>query len=177
MKKVLFAAFLTVAAQGVFAQVNKGQWLVGGNAGFESSKQGEAKSTDITFSPKAGYFFASKFAGGLRVDIESTKPKGGDASSMVLVAPFLRYYFLPAAEKLNIFADASYGFGSIKQDESNGVNQFAISAGPAVFLTPNTALEFALQYRSLGGDAIGDDRRGTFGVNIGFQIHLGGGSK
>lgn len=178
MKKVLFAALMTIAVQGVFAQVNKGQWLVGGNAGFESHKQGEVKATQFTVSPNAGYFFIDKFAGGLRVDLSSIKYKGADASSQFLIAPFLRYYFLEAAQKLNIFADASYGFGSVKDDgESASQNGFAISAGPAVFLTPNTALEFALQYRSMGGDAYGDDNQNTFGFKVGFQIHLGGGKK
>lgn len=178
MKKVLFAALMTIAAQGVFAQVNKGQWLVGGNAGFESVKWGESKGTSFTFSPKAGYFFIDKFAGGLRVDFTSDKPKDGEASGGLLIAPFLRYYFLPSADKVNIFADASYGFGNRKEDgESASQNAYAISAGPAIFLSPNTALEFALQYRSAGGDAWGDDRYNSFGINIGFQIHLGGGKK
>jgi opacity protein-like surface antigen len=178
MKKVLFAALTMIAAQGVSAQINKGQWLVGGNASFQSQKWGEAKATSFTFSPNAGYFFIDKFAGGLRVDLTSTKPKGGDAKSDFLIAPFVRYYFLPAAEKVNILADASYGFGSQKAEgESASQNGFAIAAGPAVFLSPNTALEFTLQYRSLGGDAYGDDRLNSFGVNIGFQIHLGSAKK
>lgn len=179
MKKVLFAALMTIAVQGVFAQVNKGQWLVGGSAGFESHKQGEAKVTEFSFSPNAGYFFIDKLAGGLRVDLNSVKVKGADdASSAFLIAPFVRYYFLDAAQKVNVFADASYGFGSVKEDgESASQNGFAVSAGPAVFLSPNTALEFALQYRSMGGDAYGDDNLNTFGFKVGFQIHLGAGKK
>lgn len=176
MKKVLFAAFLTVAAQGVFAQINKGQWLVGGTAGFQSHKQGETKATEFDFSPNAGYFFIDKLAGGLRVDLTSIKYKDADdASTSFLFSPFVRYYFLETAKPLNIFADASYGFGSQKEGgESASQNGFAISAGPALFLSPNTALEFALQYRSMGGDAYSDDNLNSFGVKIGFQIHLGG---
>lgn len=178
MKKVLFAALMTIAVQGVFAQVNKGQWLVGGNVGFESIKYGDSKGTSFTFSPNGGYFFIDKFAGGLRVDLTSTKPKDGKASGETLIAPFLRYYFLPSAQKVNIFADASYGFGSRKVlGESESQNAFTISAGPAIFLSPNTALEFALRYHSKGGDAWGEDRWNAFGVNVGFQIHLGGGKK
>lgn len=97
-----------------------------------------------------------------------------DASSSFAVAPFVRYYFMPASGKVNIFADASYGFGSMKNGESESFNQYTISAGPAVFLSPNTALEFALQYNSAGGDAYGgEDRMKVFGVNVGFQVHLG----
>ena len=57
--------------------------------------------------------------------------------------------------------------------DSESFNQYSIMAGPAIFLTPNTALEFALAYQSFGGDAYGDDRQKNFGLNIGFQIHLG----
>lgn len=113
----------------------------------------------------------------MRLNLESTKFKDAeDATSSVLFAPFVRYYFLPAAQKVNIFADASYGFGSMKVGESESFNQYSIMAGPAIFLTPNTALEFALQFRSAGGDAFGgEDRQNNFGVNVGFQIHLGNG--
>ncbi len=79
---------------------------------------------------------------------------------------------------LNIFADASYGFGSSKEKGSTSVsgNYYQIKAGPAFFLTPNTALELALYYKSDGGDAYPSDRRNNFGLSAGFQIHLGGGA-
>lgn len=177
MKKVFIAAFLLMSSSAIFAQVNKGQWLVGGNTAFTSSKQGDMKQTSFNLSPNAGYFFMNNFAGGLRVNLATSKVKGDDAStSMMSVAPFLRYYFLPAAKKVNVFADAEYGFGSAKYGASASINEFRIAAGPAVFLSPNTALEFALFYQSLGGDYYedGGNRVGTIGLNIGFQIHLGG---
>jgi hypothetical protein len=182
MKKVLFAAFLLVSSNAIFAQVNKGQWLVGGNVSFESIKHGDGKATKFTASPNAGYFFIDNFAGGLRFELTSTKVKNADdADSRWSLSPFLRYYFLPATQKVNVFADASYGFGKDGMAEKESFNQFAIMAGPAIFLTPNTALEFALGYKSYGGDfyKIGgkEERENHFGINIGFQIHLGGGAK
>jgi hypothetical protein len=181
MKRLFFAASLLLSSHFIFAQINQGQWLVGGNASFQSSKYGDvdaSKVTNLTFSPNAGYFFINNLAGGLRLTIESEKFKeADDATSSFLFAPFVRYYFLPAANKVNVFGDASYGFGSMKDGESESFNQFTISAGPAIFLSPNAALEFALQYASAGGDAIGDDRYNSFGVNVGFQIHLGNASK
>lgn len=178
MKKVFIAALLLIVAHAGFSQIYKGQWLVGGNGGFETGKFGDSdasKYTSFTFSPNAGYFFINNFAGGVRLSLESTKFKNeDDATSSFLFAPFVRYYFLPAAEKVNIFADAGFGVGSIKSGKSESFNQYSIMAGPAVFLSPNTALEFALQYRSMGGDAFGgDDRQSAFGLNIGFQVHLG----
>lgn len=173
MKKVLFAALLLVGTSSAFAQINKGQWLVGGNAGFESWKQGDAKGTNFELAPDAGYFFAKQFAGGLRASIASSKDEGDDeAFSSFLVAPFLRYYFMPADKKVSIFADAAYGFGSQGAGEKQSVNGFKVMAGPAVFLSPNTALEFTLGYQSYKWENA-DDRSNSFGVNVGFQIHLG----
>jgi hypothetical protein len=182
MKKVFIVASLILSSHFIFAQVNKGQWLVGGNANFESGKFGDldgSKYTSFTFSPNAGYFFINNLAGGMRLSLQSTKFKSEEnASSSFLFAPFARYYFLPATNKVNVFGDASYGFGSMKDGESESFNQFAIAAGPAVFLSPNTALEFTLQYASAGGDAYGgDDRLNKFGFNVGFQVHLGNASK
>lgn len=181
MKKVLIVASLLLSSHFIFAQVNKGQWLVGGNASFESGKYGDGdanKYTSFNLSPNAGYFFIDNLAGGLRLSLQSTKYKSEeDASSSFLFAPFVRYYILPATNKVNVFGDASYGFGSMKDGDSESFNQFAIAAGPAVFLSPHTALEFTLQYSSAGGDAYGDNRFNRFGFNVGFQVHLGNASK
>lgn len=178
MKKIALAlCFLAIGMASAYSQINKGQWLAGGSASASFSKQGDddgSKVTSVSISPDAGYFFINNFAGGARVSFSSIKVKSDEnASTNILFAPFVRYYFLPAVQKVNVFADASYGFGSAKNGDSESYNQFTIAAGPAVFLSPNTALEFTLQYSSAGGDAVGDDRINNFGLNVGFQIHLG----
>ena len=178
MKKVLLAAIVLMSAQAGFSQISKGNWLVGGTAGFASVKYGDAKATNINFSPKAGYFFIDHFAGGLSVTLENSKPDGGTSTSDFSIAPFVRYYFLPTEQKVNVFAHGEYGFGSAKSGgASASQNEFTIAAGPAVFLSPSAALEFGLYYNSKGGKAWGDERYNTFGLNIGFQVHLGGSKK
>jgi hypothetical protein len=188
MKKVLFAAFLLVSSNAIFAQVNQGQWLVGGSADFSAGKWGDIKTTNISIAPDAGYFFINQLAAGLRPEFGYTKTKSKTAVGTTTgsktdftVAPFVRYYFMPSAQQVNVFADASYGFGSSKVKGGSSVsgNYYQIKAGPAVFLTPNTALEFAAYYRSFGGDAYENaagDRQNIFGLSVGFQIHLGGGA-
>lgn len=186
MKKLSLAALCAVLATAAFSQgnINKGDWMLGGNAGFTSTKLenvDNSKVTNVDISPNAGYFFINNFAGGLRFTFSSVKPEGEDATTGLLAAPFVRYYFLPSSQKVNVFLDASYGFGSIKSPNGTGgtttddVNQYAFMGGAAIFLTPSTALELALHYSSSGGDAIGDNRLNEFGFNIGFQIHLAGG--
>ena len=178
MNKFVFALSLLTLSATSFSQINKGQWLIGGSAAFDFSKivdNDDSKLTSLSLAPNAGYFFINNLAGGARVNFNLAKEENEDAATSFVFAPFVRYYFLPTAQKVNVFADASYGFGSVKfGDESESMNQFAIAAGPAVFLSPNTALEFTLQYSSAGGDYYGgDDRMNSFGFNVGFQIHLG----
>jgi len=178
MKKLLLAVFLLISSNAIFAQVDKGQWLVGGSAGFNSSKEGDYKQTTIEISPDAGYFFINQFAGGLSVMYSHDTQKYSSSKTTTntfWLAPFLRYYFMPSGQKVNVFADGSYGFGSSKTTGSSSVsaNYYQIKGGPAVFLTPNTALELALYYRSYGGDGYKTDRNNNFGLSIGFQIHLG----
>ena len=180
MKKVFMVAVATILIQTGFAQINQGQWLIGGDAGFSASKTGEYKTTTFSFAPNAGYFFINNFAGGVRFDIQSTKEKVAsldETYTTTMIAPFLRYYFLPAVQKVNIFADVSYGFGGLKADDApnTSISGYNIMAGPAIFLSPNTALELTLGYNSLKIEG-NDDRTNTFQFGVGFQIHLGSGS-
>ena len=176
MKKLLFVFFLMISASQLSAQINKGQWLAGGSVGFTvqgSTNTGLGDATNISVSPDAGYFFIHNLAGGLRLNFQVTNPKEVRAITQYVVAPFVRYYFLPAAQKVNIFADASYGFGSYNNGyNSYSINQYSFAAGPAVFLSPNTALEFVFAYSSYGGEFT-TPRFSSFGFNIGFQVHLG----
>jgi hypothetical protein len=181
MKKLFIALAITVISTSAMAQgnINKGNVLMGGQAGFSSSsvKDVDGSTTSIEFSPNIGYFFANQFAGGLRMSFDSMKESDeNEAASSFLFAPFIRYYFMPAANKVNLFADASYGFGSIKYGESHSINQFSIMAGPSIFLNPSAALEIGLGYSSQGGHMMGDSRLNTIGLKVGFQIHLGGGA-
>jgi hypothetical protein len=91
-----------------------------------------------------------------------------------VISPFVRYYFLAPAQKVNVFADASYGFGSLNDgyNSSQSINQYSFAAGPVVFLSSNTALEFVLAYSSFGGEN-SISRSSSLGFNIGFQVHLG----
>jgi hypothetical protein len=187
MKKLLLAASLFVSSTTIFAQVDQGQWLAGGSAGFDHSSQGDDKVTTISIAPDLGYFVINQLAVGLRPEFGYMKSKSkigtttsSSSTTAFFVAPFVRYYFMQSGEKVNVFGDASYGFGSSKVKGGTSVsgNYYQVKAGPAIFLTPNTALEFALYYRSFGGDAYENaagDREGHFGVGIGFQIHLGNG--
>jgi hypothetical protein len=181
MKKVLFVALLTVSAGAAFSQGNikKGDLLIGGTVDFSSSKRANTEGSyqEFNFSPDAGYFFMNQLAGGLRVNLNSSKYEsvGSDKTTQFMLAPFVRYYFLPATQKLNVFADADYGFGKVKStgSEDYNISAFSGKAGVAFFLTPATALEFSLGYTS-AKEEFATERYNTIMTGIGLQIHLPG---
>jgi hypothetical protein len=185
MKKTLLMAMFAFTTAIASAQINQGQWMVGGDANFSTNKTEDAdddtRVTDFSINPNVGYFFIDNLAGGLRLSFSSSKTKADDeAFTTFAAAPFVRYYFLPAAQKVNIFAEASYGFGStdvsLTNDDKESFNFWSLRAGPAIFLNEHAALEFGVFYNSTGGDLYGGELRdNTIGLNIGFQIHLGGG--
>lgn len=174
-KSVLAACLLLLFANVTRSQITKGNLLLGGSTSFSSDKWGDSKSTSFSFAPNIGYFFANNFAGGLRIQIETEKEEGDeDAFVATNFAPFVRYYFIPASkeQKVNIFADAAYGFGSAGSgDDKSNMNGYSFMAGPAIFLNPHTALEITLGYSSMKIEDI-DDRLNNFKINVGFQIHL-----
>ena len=186
MKKLLFvtliAAFSTAAsAQG---NINQGNIMIGGNLGFNSSKYGNSnsKSSSLFVSPNVGYFFINNLAGGLRVHFSNSKEESGSfeySETAFRLTPFVRYYFLPSSQKVNVFADAGYGFGSTKYKETGdpdvtqNVSGYTVSAGAAIFIVPSVALEIGLGYNS---DKFNNatERYNTIQALAGLQIHLGG---
>jgi len=177
MKKILLAICLFVWVGSLTAQVQKNDWLIGGSTKFSSNKTADLKTTMFEFSPNAGYFFVNNFAAGLRAGINSVKLEGTDAVSSSLFSPFLRYYFLPAANKVNFMLDGSFGVGSTSAaGETISQNGFGFAAGPAIFLNKHTALEFTLGYNSIKYEA-DPDRSNTFTLGVGFQVHLLGSKK
>ncbi len=169
------------------AQLNKGQFLVGGNIGFESVKnEGDNmvnyKGTYFLFSPNIGYFIIPKFAAGLRLNMSVYKQEVQIDYKITNtnLLPFIRYYFLSQAQKFNILAEVSYislrSKTTITNNPTNNVekaNGFNISAGPAVFLNEHVALEFLLGYTQTKVKNIGDNKTATFSTGLGLQIHLG----
>ncbi|GGH79496.1 hypothetical protein GCM10011379_48950 [Filimonas zeae] len=171
------------------AQIKQGQFMAGGNAGFSSEKVRDNKTTSWNISPAVGYFVVDKLAVGIEANYMHEKYTWKSASGPVVIegedksrrlgfAPFVRYYFLPAAQKVNVFAHGAYGFGSTKSNDndSESFSFYRFAAGPAFFLSPSVALEANVFYMSYK-DKNDADRTNSFGLQVGFQIHLGKGKK
>lgn len=199
MKQLLLLTVMVSISSLSFAQINKGQWLAGGNASFSSDKQeleadytvSRNRVTTLQFSPNAGYFITDKLAIGARINLSRIKnevEQGSYSESTnlgVSLSPFVRYYFLPKSEKLNLFADAGYAYGRTKltnkyiatvptttsSTSKGSSNGYYISAGPAIFITPNTAIELTLSY-NYSKQKDYDYKSKGFMTGIGFQIHF-----
>lgn len=163
-KMLLFLLCLSIVSGKVTAQLAKGDFLAGGNLSFQNSRnfrqdQLTDKGINIQASPGFGYFLVNRLATGVRLNYNYSSSKnlvsgtsyrsyGWDLGA----GPFVRYYFLPEAKKINLLAEASYVFNFYKTVSggtsfTNDMQTLGISAGPAIFLNPKLALEILAGYR------------------------------
>ncbi len=188
MKKLLLGMLLLVSAA-LSAQTMSGNWMVGGDAGFNSSTPkvelngvsatGDAVST-ITIDPNIGYFIADNLAVGVNLSYKSVTKNGSDLG----VGPFVRYYFVNLGESAKLFAHARFDFGSHSPDTGSSVSstEWGIGVGLAWFLNKNVALEGKVEYANHAVAEQTDPQSGfklkasntDISFKIGFQIHLGG---
>jgi opacity protein-like surface antigen len=176
---LLFSSLISVA------QINKDQWLVGGNGtlSFPNPSFTESKFRTIEVNGNGGIFLLNRLAAGIRFGYSHIKESGTVFSNnqyyeqterQINTGPFVRYYFLPTTKRLNLLAEASYYRGWAKSANLDGYSKsnrhgYAFSAGPSLFLAPNIALEMTLNYEH-------DQswyKSSALKVKIGFQIHLG----
>src|SRR5690606_17529070 len=181
--KTLTTLLLLALSLNSFSQIQKEQWMIGGNAAFSFAQSEELKMSTLQFSPSGGYFFSNKLAGGMRVNFGSETYDWTDHKyrySNISFAPFLRYYFLPAEQKVNLFADAAYGFAWSRHKEiiysgshTYWYNTMSVMAGPAIFINKHTALEVTFGYTHLTRGPVDSTATNKLQVGIGLQIHLG----
>ena len=178
MKKLLFLVnFFIFLSQNGHSQINKKNWLMGGAINFSSTSTnylslGSGRSTNLHIAPNIGYFFANKFAAGLGVRIEYNKNTLGPNTSSATdysLGPFVRYYFLPTENKLNLFATGSYGY-TITNPGNQNANTFSFFAGPVYYLNNSVGLEFSVGYSTTSNSETLYNHSVLLG--IGFQIHL-----
>ncbi len=191
MKKSFLLVIIVLNSLIALAQgnINKGDWMVGGDAGFYKSSNtlfagaNDSKSNRFSVSPNVGYFFIKQLAGGVRASYEHVTDKITSTpneykTTTTSIGPFLRYYFLPSTNKTNAFIEGALGFGTQKSINFQGssgktdISSYDIKGGIAYFILPSAALEAKLGYRSekykIGTTT--DIKNLLF--DLGFQIHL-----
>lgn len=194
MKKSLYLIFFLLTTNSIWGQLTKGHWLVGGSAYFNSYKNEifsnsyneNGKYTQINLSPNVGYFFADRFALGLKTTFTSLKGEftvaggngqGGSDTQRYFFGAFGRYYFLEEAKQTNLLVEASYQAGIVRgtNNTKGNLNNFSISAGPVIYFNPSVGVEFLLGYvtnsEKFTSQVLNENKKG-FQLSIGLQIHL-----
>lgn len=161
-------------------QITKGNWLIGGNISFSSTKSSNDLGSNTLYqlqaSGNAGYFFIDKFAAGIKPNIYIDHGVGlqNFSSTNSSLGPFLRYYFLPTALRTNLFAESSYAYGtsSVSNSSTDHSNIFSFATGPVFFLNPSVGLELTVGYTLTKATDAFHSKSDVVKVGIGLQFHL-----
>lgn len=161
MKKMIVMAVLgLVGTQFAKAQVQKGDFLVGGNVGVNSTTQkidgsdDKTTATRFNISPKVGYALSDKWMVGVFVGAGFSNEKEEDGATTVkekthMITPgvFVRNYHMLGESKVAIFGEANvaYGFGSTKVEDtktaSGNILEANVVPGITYFVTKRFMLE------------------------------------
>ena len=175
-----FLAVLLFASVNAWAQPQKGSVMIGGNAGFTSTKYPgfieDFTVTSITVAPMAAFFVSDQFAVGGSINLTIL---GGDADgSSIAASPLARYYFNNSGSS-RFFGQAAVSFGSIDPGEGADSQSFfgyGVLAGVDFFLNSNVAIEAGLGFNSQKAKD-DNDPTNTFGLVVGVAAFIGGGSE
>lgn len=178
---LLLATFIFFTAD---AQLKKGTLIIGGNGSFEFfnyDKEGDPyiKFYEVSASPAVGYLIHKKLAAGLRFTYSGSKQIVEEQNINYKkrdyqYSPFVRYYLLSDKKPYNIIAEVSYDFqvSTYVFNDDQKLRQtgggYTLSAGPVIFFSPQTALEWSLGYE---GGKNGNKIYSIF-TSIGFQWHF-----
>ena len=177
MKKVLLTAVAVFSLTFVNAQeeekagfgFSKGNMFLEGNLSFGSSTSTDSfngtddeenKNSNLSFTPKFGYFISDKLALGAELMVGNTKNENTqfgtpnvvteNTSSTFGAGVFARYYFLDLGQRFKTFTEVGLGFGSGKNEvngtETSSSNGFGLGVdlGINYFVTEKMAITFGL---------------------------------
>jgi outer membrane protein W len=177
IKKVMLMIFIaSISNTAAHCQITKGNWLVGGSGEFHNQHEdlqgSDIRGLTISVAPDIGYFIIDKLGVGLNVTFSYNRTKVKDnigKTNILGLGPFVRYYFLPSDNRINIFSEAAYEYTTVFDGDYQ--NDFYFSAGPVIFFNSSVGLELAAKY-STSNSKISNSTAKTVFLTIGFQIHL-----
>jgi hypothetical protein len=191
MKRILLSTLVILSLYfSANAQLEKGSWMVGGSLGVSSTTtpeyQGNYTTTQVSISPRAGYFFIDRLTAGLSINSSFSHSHYGGSSAnpntyndnAYGVGPFVRYYFLPTQKPANILLELSDQYSWLSYSglpNTERENSYGFAAGPAFFLSPSVALECTLGYtwnKTINYNP--QQNSHVFRTAIGLQVYLGG---
>lgn len=152
------------------AQIDKGNWMMGGGAAFSSYKnQSEgtsSKATGFQIHPIIGYFVIDNVAVGASAQFAFINNLNNNSYG---IGPFVRYYLLKKEKPINIFSEARYEYSVLKLLNAQTEN-FNVKLGTVYFLNDSVGIEVALNYSTQKSNQNIENQ--AIYLNVGFQIHL-----
>jgi outer membrane protein len=196
MKKVFLLAITLAFTNVIFAQTEKGKFVLSGATGlqfvssnidykYDGKSQGDVTQSSFSILPSIGYFVMDNLAVGLSANISSTTQKDeGDkyTVSSTMLLPTAIYYF-PVEGQIKPFLQVGAGLMSIKEKENydgdtdeNKMSGLALNfgGGAAYFINDYVSLNFGLSYTMANlkdsDDSDWVQKQGNFAANIGFSV-------
>ena len=201
-KTLLLLAVLLIGGANVFAQTQKGDFLLGAGTSLDFSFLNSQVSTDsyesdkvknnsFEFTPRFGYFLANNLVVG--IDFLTSKASEKDdedkyKSSTFAVGPFARVYI--GNTNVKPFLHAGFGFGKNTEEYNSSyagypddkvksnLTTYDVGGGVSFFLTPKIALEIGISYGNASSKYTNyyneDATNKVKGIasSIGFSVHL-----
>jgi len=180
----------TSYALGLPTASNSGLMSLGFGTSTSNFGYGETKTklTGFNLQPKVGYLITDQFSAGLELltSINSSKDEdedGKDIESLILIGPFVRYYF--PISKNYLYVEGEFGLGSYKYkwtgedsyDEKYNVTAFGLGAGIFIPTGSKAGFDVSLGYQSYNAKYSEDSdvtmKSNSFGAKAGFLIMLG----
>ncbi len=191
IKKALIICVIAVSGIVLYGQPVAKSLFLGGNVSlyYQNEKNDEndetRKTTQISLSPKIGYFITERTAIGLKVGVSSLVQKRESnydedlkvTEAYFNITPLMRYYFTKGAFGFFSEASCNIGFGKTKQStssysEKGNITQVMVGISPGLYyyVHPRLALElsagwFGYEYNSEEFDDI-KRVRNFFGFDI-----------
>lgn len=153
MKKILLVSALAILSLAVNAQEKskglQGAWFATSQFGYQQTKTGDVKSTNLTLLPIVGNFISPSVAIGAGVGYINVKAENASSTvantSLIVVEPLIRKYW-NVAGSLYFFGQLAAPIISGKEKQSDlKVSQFglAMSGGFDFFVSKNFSVEFS----------------------------------
>lgn len=179
MKKItgLLLITLVFTAYQSNAQIQKGNYLVGGDIANFNFDLGSGGFFSADINPKAAWFIKDNTALGAYVNFGLSTSKGVKASTSYGVGALGRYYINDPKTNLlkqgRLFFEGNVGVQGISVANGANTTGLGLGVGPgfAYFITPEIGLETLLKYNGIVGFG-SDPYTSSLSLNLGFQIYL-----
>jgi hypothetical protein len=175
---LVFLSFSNTWAQqddSKFQHTLRGSHLAGGTISLNNSFSNYSNGSNshqftANLNPNYGFFVRDKFAIGGVLSAVYSKAKDFQATTLVGLSPFVRYYY-GAPKSIMTFSYASAGGGiQNNNNESSGFYSFEVGQGLDFFANEHVAFDGLLTYRGSHVDASNSVFNHNIGLLIGLQI-------